>query len=42
MQAAAGRAGETMFLPVMLGILVPLMILVVAPGAAAFLRLLLS
>jgi tight adherence protein C len=40
-QAAAGRAGETMFLPVMLGILVPLMILVVAPGAAAFLRLLL-
>jgi tight adherence protein C len=41
-QAAAGRAGETMFLPVMLGILVPLMILVVAPGAAAFVRLLLS
>lgn len=39
-QADAGRAGETMFLPVLLGIFVPLMILVVAPGAAAFLRLL--
>jgi Flp pilus assembly protein TadB len=41
-QADAGRAGETMFLPVMLGIFVPLMILVVAPGAAAFIRLLVS
>ena len=41
-QADAGRASETMFLPVMLGIFVPLMILVVAPGAAAFVRLLLS
>jgi Flp pilus assembly protein TadB len=41
-QADAGRASETMFLPVMLGIFVPLMILVVAPGAAAFIRLLVS
>ena len=41
-QADAGRAGETMFLPVMLGIFVPLMVLVVAPGAAAFIRLLVS
>jgi Type II secretion system (T2SS), protein F len=42
LQADAGRAGETMFLPVMLGILVPLMVLVVAPGAAAYIRLLVS
>jgi len=31
-----------MFVPVMLGILVPLMALVVAPAAAAFIRLLVS
>jgi hypothetical protein len=42
LQANAGRAGATMFVPVMLGILVPLMVLVVAPGAAAFIRLLIS
>jgi len=42
LQADAGRAGETMFVPVMLGILVPLMALVVAPAAAAFIRLLVS
>jgi len=42
LQADAGRAGATMFLPVMLGILLPLMVLVVAPGAAAFIRLLIS
>ena len=42
LQADAGRAGATMFVPVMLGILLPLMVLVVAPGAAAFIRLLIS
>jgi tight adherence protein C len=42
LQADAGRSGATMFVPVMLGILLPLMVLVVAPGAAAFIRLLIS
>jgi tight adherence protein C len=40
LQADAGRAGETMFLPVVAGVLLPLMVLVVAPGAAAFVSLL--
>lgn len=40
LQADAGRAGETMFLPVVAGVLLPLMVLVVAPGAAAFVGLL--
>jgi hypothetical protein len=31
-----------MFLPLLLAIFVPLVVLVVAPGAAAFIRLLLS
>ena len=40
MQADAGRAGETMFLPMVGGMFVPLVVLVVAPGAAAFFGLL--
>jgi len=40
LQADAGRAGETMFLPVVAGVLLPLMVLVIAPGAAAFISLL--
>ena len=40
MQADAGRAGETMFVPLVGGMLVPLLVLVAAPGAAAFFSLL--
>jgi tight adherence protein C len=40
MQASASRAGETMFVPLVIGMLLPLMVLVVAPGAAAFISLL--
>lgn len=40
LQADASRAGETMFVPLMVGMLVPLLVLVAAPGAAAFISLL--
>jgi tight adherence protein C len=40
MQANASRAGETMFVPLVIGMLLPLMVLVAAPGAAAFISLL--
>jgi tight adherence protein C len=40
MQTKASRAGETMFVPLVIGMLLPLMVLVAAPGAAAFISLL--
>jgi hypothetical protein len=40
LQANAGRAGETMFIRLVGGMLVPLLVLVAAPGAAAFIGLL--
>jgi tight adherence protein C len=39
-QADASRAGETMFVPLVIGMLVPLLLLVAAPGAAAFIDML--